>query len=143
MKNKDARTWRQRLIFAAKILLVCLLLIFLVKSGRLDFSVVLKAYQNPAPLCLGILCIFLALLTPIYRWLVLSRLQKLPLSSFDAFRLTMIGYFFNIFIPGGSGGDVIRATYTIRDCPERRPQALTVVFVDRGLGLHALLLLAY
>ena len=118
-----------------------MLLIFLINSGRLDFGLIFKAYKNPAPLFLGIFFCFLALLTPIFRWLILSRLQKLPLGGLDALRLTMIGYFFNLFIPGGSGGDVIRAAYTIRDCPERRPHALTVIFVDRGLGLHALLLL--
>lgn len=53
----------------------------------------------------------------------------------------MIGYFFNVFIPGGSGGDVVRAAYAVRDCQERRAQALTIAFVDRGLGLHALLLM--
>ena len=36
---------------------------------------------------------------------------------------------------------MIRAAYAVRDCPERRAQALTIAFVDRGLGLHALLLL--
>ena len=85
----------------------------------------------------------MALVTPIFRWWILARVQKLPLGGFDAFRLTMIGYFFNLFIPGGTGGDVVRAVYTVRDCMERRAQALTIVFVDRGLGLHALLLLGF
>ena len=140
MKKKRTQT-RKRLILFGKILVVCLLLIFLLNSGRLDFVLILKAYKNPTPLLLGIFFCFLALLSPIFRWLTLSRLQMLPLSGLDAVRLTMIGYFFNIFIPGATGGDVIRAAYTIRDCPERRPHALTVIFVDRGLGLHALLLL--
>lgn len=141
MNKRDIRPWRRRIILSAKILLVGLLLIFLFNSGRIDFNLIFKAYKNPGSLLLGIICCFLALLTPIFRWLILTRLQKLPLGVHDAFRLTMIGYFFNLFIPGGSGGDVVRAAYTIRDCPERRPQALTVIFVDRGLGLHALLLL--
>lgn len=53
----------------------------------------------------------------------------------------MIGFFFNIFIPGGSGGDVVRAAYALQDCPDRKVQAFTIVLFDRGLGLHALLLL--
>lgn len=61
--------------------------------------------------------------------------------AFDALRLNMIGYFFNTFIPRGAGGDVVRAAYAVRDCQERRTQALTIAFVDRGLGLHALLLM--
>jgi len=113
---------------------------FLFFSGRLHFGEILNSYQYPLFLISGILSCSLALATPIFRWWVLAKIQKLPLTGFDSLRLTMIGYFFNIFIPGGSGGDVVRAAYTVRDCKERRPQALTIAVMDRGLGLHALLL---
>ena len=141
VQTKGSQVWWNRLVLALKILIATGLIIFLFASGRLDFAVILKSYRYPVYLFLGGLCCTLALVTPILRWWILSRVQKLPLGSFDAFRLTMIGYFFNIFIPSGSGGDVVRAAYTVRNCPERRAQALTIAFADRGLGLHALLLL--
>ena len=130
-----------RSIFVLKILIAIGLITFLFISGKLNFAVILNSYKYPVYLFSGVLCCSLSLITPIFRWWILSRVQKLPMGAFAALRLTMIGYFFNQLIPGGSGGDLVRAAYTVRDCPERRAQALTIVFVDRGLGLHALLLL--
>ncbi len=138
---KLPQVWWDRLLLVLKILIAAGLIIFLFTSGRLDFAVILNSYEYPIYLFSGVLCYTLALVTPIFRWWILARVQRLPLGAFDALRLTMIGYFFNLFVPGGSGGDVIRAAYVIRDCQERRAQALTIAFVDRGLGLHALLLL--
>lgn len=131
-----------RFIFALKILIATGLIASLFIFGKLNFEVILYSYKHPVYLFLGVLFCFLAMITPIFRWWILSRVQKLPMGVFAALRLTMIGYFFNLFIPGGSGGDVVRAAYTVRDCSERRAQALTIAFVDRGLGLHALLLLS-
>ena len=71
-----------------------------------------------------------------------SRIQMLPVGGLEALRLTMIGYFFNTFIPGSSGGDIIRAVYAVRACPERKAHALTIAFADRGIGLHAIELVA-
>jgi len=124
-----------------KLLFAFALIAFLFSTGRLNFRVLLGAYYNVTYLLFGALCCLLAIVATIIRWWVLVHIQKLALGAFDALRLTMIGYFFNIFIPGGTGGDVVRAAYVVRDCPERRSQALTTAFVDRGLGLHALLLL--
>ena len=141
MKTKANQTWTNRFIFFLKVLLGAGLILLLFLSGRLDFSGVINAYKYPVFLVAGALCCTFAIITPIFRWWILALIQKLPLGAFDALRLTMIGYFFNIFIPSGSGGDVVRAAYVLRDCPERRAQALTIAFVDRGLGLHALFLL--
>lgn len=141
IQRKIPRERSDRVVLVLKILIATGLIIFLFTSGRLDPVVIMGAYKHPYYLFSGALCCTLAMLTPIFRWWILTRIQKLPLGAFDALRLTMIGYFFNIFIPSGSGGDVVRAAYAVRDCPERKAQALTIAFVDRGLGLHALLLL--
>ncbi|MEA1867473.1 MAG: lysylphosphatidylglycerol synthase transmembrane domain-containing protein [Thermodesulfobacteriota bacterium] len=140
-RSRIPQIWLDRLVLALKILIATGLILFLFMTGRLNFASILDSYKYPKYLFAGALCCTLAMVTPIFRWWILVRIQKLPLGMFDALRLTMIGYFFNMFIPGGAGGDVVRAVYTVRDCPERRAQALTIAFVDRGLGLHTLLLL--
>jgi uncharacterized protein (TIRG00374 family) len=140
VKLKVPQAWWNRLVFSVKILIATGLIIFLFASGRLNFAEILSSSKHPLYLFSGALCCTLVLATTIFRWWILTRVQKLPLEAYDAFRLTMIGYFFNLFIPGGSGVDVIRAAYTVRKCPERRAQALTIALVDRGLGLHTLLL---
>jgi hypothetical protein len=53
----------------------------------------------------------------------------------------LVGTFFNNFLPSNIGGDVIRISDTAR--PARsRTLAATVVLMDRGLGLMALILVA-
>jgi hypothetical protein len=140
-KNRH-RQRRNRIFTLLKIVIGLGLIIFLIISGRLNLGVIFVVYRHPAYLIAGILCCIGALLFPIYRWWVLARIQKLPIGAFEALRLTMIGYFFNTFIPGSSGGDIIRAAYTIKSCSEKKPHVLTVAFADRALGLHALFIIA-
>jgi hypothetical protein len=136
------RPWWNRLTTILKFLVGSGLIVFLFASGKLNLADILSSYRNPSPLIAGILCCTAAFILPIFRWWILTRIQMLPGSGFEAFRLTMIGYFFNTFIPGSSGGDIMRAVYAVRASPERKAHALTVAFADRGLGLHALLLVA-
>jgi len=60
----------------------------------------------------------------------------------DALRLTYIGLFFNLVVPGLNGGDLVRGVLVVREHPERRADALTSVVVDRLLGLLAMIGLA-
>jgi hypothetical protein len=136
---------RQRLkwIFSLLKLIIGLgLILLLIVSGRLNLGVIFIAYRHPVYFIAGILCCIAAFLIPIYRWLILARIQQLPIGGFDALRFTMIGYFFNTFIPGSSGGDIVRAAYTIKSCSEKKPHVLTIAIADRALGLHALLVIA-
>ncbi len=58
-------------------------------------------------------------------------------------RLQLVGLFFNIFVPGGVGGDVVRGIAT-RDAFSEggTTSAITVVLVERAAGLFGLLILA-
>jgi len=141
-KRRIASRKRNRIVLTIKIVVAIGVIAFLFTSRRLDVTAILNSYKYSDSLLLGVLFCILAMIIPMFRWWILTRMQRLPLGAFDTIRLNMIGDFFNIFIPGGSGGDVIRAAYAIREFPERRAQALAVAFVDRGLGLHALLLLS-
>lgn len=74
-----------------------------------------------------------------WRWLVLA--LGVPLSVADALRFTMYGVFFNLFVPGSTGGDVVKAWYAARRTgfPTK---AVVSVLVDRVVGLFALVLFA-
>jgi uncharacterized protein (TIRG00374 family) len=54
----------------------------------------------------------------------------------------MIGHFFNVFLPGSVGGDVVRAYYVARSTTGRRTEAVTTILIDRLIGLISLLALA-
>lgn len=67
--------------------------------------------------------------------------KRLP-SVTELFRLHLIGLFYNNYLPGGVGGDVVRAVAT-RDVLEERglPGAFGLVLIERALGLSGLLIL--
>ncbi|MEP6671058.1 MAG: lysylphosphatidylglycerol synthase transmembrane domain-containing protein [Chthoniobacter sp.] len=77
-----------------------------------------------------------------WRWQILLRVQGITLSWFRIFSLLLIGVFFNFFIPGGTGGDVIKIFYLLKETPGKRTVALLSVLVDRLVGLIALAVFA-
>jgi hypothetical protein len=78
-----------------------------------------------------------ATLLTFVRWYILVRAVELPFRFFDAFRLGFIGLFFNTFMPGSVGGDVIKAAVLARE-QDRRTIAVATVIMDRAIALWAL-----
>jgi hypothetical protein len=76
------------------------------------------------------------------RWQWLLRVQGIFLSWPRVFALVFIGIFFNFFIPGGTGGDVVKVFYLLKETPGKRTAALLSVLVDRVIGVVSLALLA-
>lgn len=77
-----------------------------------------------------------------WRWYLLLRVQDIHLSYRRVMGLTMIGVFFNFFIPGGTGGDAVKMFYLAKETPGQRSKALLSVVVDRMIGLFALIFFA-
>ena len=77
-----------------------------------------------------------------YRWSCLLALQQVVISQWDAFRLTMIGVFFNLFGLGGVGGDVFKMYYVRSHAGNRKEEAMLSIVVDRVLGLLGLFVVA-
>jgi uncharacterized protein (TIRG00374 family) len=73
------------------------------------------------------------------RWYLLVRALDLPFTIPNAFRLGLIGCFYNAFLPGSVGGDLMKAFYIARDTPGKRAAAVATVVADRMVGLFGLL----
>jgi glycosyltransferase 2 family protein len=58
----------------------------------------------------------------------------------ELLKLSLIGHFYNTFVPGAIGGDVLRATVT-RAYYKKQNTSFLVVFSERALGLLCLCLL--
>jgi len=67
--------------------------------------------------------------------------QKIHLSILRVFRLTLIGQFFNNFLPTVVGGDAIKAYYA-SGVTNKKLESFTSVIVDRMLGLVTLMAMA-
>jgi uncharacterized protein (TIRG00374 family) len=90
---------------------------------------------------LGALCYLATVVIAGTRWWWLLRVNGMPVSLGQALRLTWIGIFFNVIVPGQTGGDLIKALYLMKHCPGQRVPALVSVIVDRVLGLASLAIL--
>ncbi len=75
----------------------------------------------------------------IARWQILLRVQDVVISWARLTALVMIGLFFNIFMPGGTGGDVVKIYYLLKETPGKKAAALLAVLMDRVIGLMALI----
>ena len=72
------------------------------------------------------------------RLLILLRTIDLPLRFSYGFRLTMIGNFFNMVIPGMVGGDLVKGFYLFKDEQNSRGRSSSMIVMDRVLGMLAL-----
>lgn len=73
------------------------------------------------------------------RWQILLRVQGIALGWARLFHLVIIGVFFNFLIPGGTGGDVVKTFFLLKETPGQRTRALLSVLVDRLIGFVALI----
>jgi uncharacterized protein (TIRG00374 family) len=73
------------------------------------------------------------------RWFLLVRALDLPFTIGKAFRLGLVGSFWNTFAPGSVGGDLVKAYYIAHGQPGRKAAAVATVIVDRLVGLFGLI----
>jgi len=90
----------------------------------------------------GIVLSYLALHAGMIRWSIILDAQGLEMSAKRCFSVYFIGQFFNSFMFGSTGGDLIRAFYAAKETHHKKTEAVATVFIDRMIGLIALYLIA-
>ena len=88
----------------------------------------------------GILAYFIVEIAAAVRWKILLQVQKIRLSFPRISGLFLIGMFYNQFLPGGTGGDIIKSYLLLKETDKKAGALLAVVF-DRLIGLVALVTL--
>ena len=74
------------------------------------------------------------------RWLLQAIGYRISFAR--ALTLYMVGHFFNAFMIGVVGGDFIKAYYVSKETTEKRTEVVSTVFIDRIIGLIALVILS-
>jgi glycosyltransferase 2 family protein len=87
---------------------------------------------------MGILAYAVVEIAALFRWHVLLKVQKISLSLPRLASLFFIGMFYNQFLPGGTGGDIMKSYYLLKETPDKKAGALLAVVFDRFIGLVAL-----
>ena len=76
----------------------------------------------------------------VVRWRLVLAVQGLRLSLGRATGISLVAHFFNSFLLGSTGGDLLKAYYVAAETNHKKAEAVTTVVVDRLLGLFAMLL---
>ena len=131
-----------KVVNGALVVLAFALLGFVIWRNRDQINHVFSPAAGPPPVRRGALDLHdrVRPLTFI-RWFMLVRVIEPHFKLSSTFVLGSIGMVFNLVIPGGVGGDLIKASYLVR-MRIRRTQAIASMVIDRILGLLALFILA-
>jgi uncharacterized protein (TIRG00374 family) len=87
---------------------------------------------------IGILAYVVVEIAAAFRWHVLLKVQGIHLNFLRLSGLFLIGMFYNQFLPGGTGGDIMKSYYLLKETPDKKGGALLAVVFDRFIGLVAL-----
>ena len=124
-----------------KISFAFFLVFFLLKSGRLDLSLIGQLFKVSNYWMLGALIFPLIPLITSLRWILLvnqDSTKKFP--YIVGLKLTWIGLFFNNFLPGAVTGDLIKLGYAKSiNSTLSKTHLFTVMFADRVFGVMGLL----
>jgi uncharacterized protein (TIRG00374 family) len=127
--------------FILKTFVSIVLIIYLI--SRTDYTAIYKSLISAIPfyLLLALSTLFLGKLLSGYRWQLLLEAQDIGIPLKTLIASLYVGQFFNSFLPTTIGGDAIRA-YDTAAASKESAKAVTIVFMDRFIGVLALVLLA-
>lgn len=111
------------------------LIVYVLKSRMVDFDSLQEYVLDPYNLLMGVSFLALGMMTISVRWFLLIRAQGLILTFRKVVQCNFIGYFFNTFMPGAVGGDLIKAWYAAGTVPGGKTRAFFTVLLDRGIGM--------
>lgn len=114
---------------------------YVVTASGIDVAEVLRTVDRTC-LAGAFLAVGVGFLIAAYRWYVLLHHIRVPLALSVVLRLALIGQFFNLFVPGGVGGDLIKMFYLRKEAKDRFAEAALTVLLDRIVGLVGLLFVA-
>ena len=80
-------------------------------------------------------------LAAVIRWNILLKVQGIHLSVPRVLGLFLIGMFYNQFLPGGTGGDIVKTYLLWKETPDKKSGALLAILFDRLIGLIALIII--
>jgi glycosyltransferase 2 family protein len=132
---------RKTLFLLLRVAIGIAILIYLAKSGEINFSSLTRLFRvwPITLLAVGFLLLDISMMS--VRATALFRSGGLSLSLGNSFQLNLIGFLFSTFLPGAAGGDIAKLVYATRQNHGRRAEVATVLILDRLVGLFSLVLL--
>ncbi len=134
---------RQTLSTILKLGIAIAVLTYIFKKMNMgDLKAVLHSTAGQWPwLVAGFLLCLPPILLCMARWKMILDGQDMKLGWRRVNSIFFIGFFFNSFMIGPTGGDLVKAYYVARETNHKKTEAVSTVFIDRVIGLIALALI--
>jgi len=84
-------------------------------------------------LAAAIICAGLPAVLGILRWQLILHVQGLEVKFSRLFSISFIGLFFNAFMLGSTGGDVVKAWYVAHETHHKKAEAIATVVVETSV----------
>jgi uncharacterized protein (TIRG00374 family) len=94
------------------------------------------------PLILSIILMGAIIISGVIRWQIVLKVHGLDMPLARTTQISLIAHFFNSFLLGSVGGDVLKAYYVARETHHKKTEAVVTVLVDRIIGMFSLLVFA-
>jgi len=138
-------TFKKLLLFVIRLGIAALLILWLIRSGRLDLQSLVELRPDASGwglivLAVGTILTGLFILSVRLRWLLAA--IDLHVSYVTSLRVTLLGVFSGTLLPGLVGGDVVKAATLCKGLAKGRRAAVGAVVADRLLGLYCWFLLS-
>lgn len=137
----EARS-RKRLIAAGKVVVSLLLLYFI--FTRIPFQEALAEIRRAlSPGLIAALALFvLSKIIAAFRLNLYFHQIDIPLATAENFKLYLLGMFYNLFLPGGIGGDAYKGYVLKRSFQVKTKRVIAALLLDRISGMVVLTVLA-
>lgn len=120
-------------------LIAIVLLALLFRSGLIKVDQLKTSLQNTQLLLAGFVLIGVQFIFFAYRWKIIVDIYHSVAFS-KILKLNLISQFFNIFIPGGVGGDLVKAIELSKSENIPKQKTIATIVIDRVIGLYCMIL---
>ena len=142
MSEKPKNKWIEALKLIAKIGVSVLAIVLIVK--KVDVNTV-WGYLNNAHygyLIIGFVVFLISKYIAALRMNYLLAVNEVKMSNLQVFKLSLLGMFYNLFLPGGLSGDGYKVYWLKKTQDAKVGSMVWVTLLDRGTGMLLLLILA-
>src|SRR5580700_9756249 len=139
--SEKSSALRKAIFVSLRVAVGVAILIYLARSGRLDFSSLGRLQHEWRVTVVAVGFLLLDIFFMSVRASLLFASASLSLSFWNSLQLNLIGFLFSTFLPGAAGGDIAKVYYATKENHGRRAEVTTILILDRLVGLFSLVLL--
>lgn len=133
--------WQKSIFTALRVFLAIGMIYYLIASDSIHWGNFKGLVESWNYTVLALILFVIATIIQAIRlhWLISANNMSLSIAS--STKLTFIGLFFSTYLPGATGGDLIKIYYASKGNKGKRAEVITVLLLDRFMGLFSLLTL--